>query len=128
MYTFPMRPSNTMNLGMVRGSHQLTDDLLLSGNAFYRDYQRHTFNGDARGHLSSTTPAARRCSTPAARLVHLGRCQGPSAGFVDSAGNPLAGTLQREAEAEDRNDEDQLAGLGHHAAAIVQGQGLRSRQ
>src|SRR4029450_2777388 len=49
VYTFPDQTRNTMNLGIVHGSHRLTDDLLLSGNLFYRDYQRRTFNGDAEG-------------------------------------------------------------------------------
>ena len=35
-----------MYLGNLRGSQWLTDDLLLSANAFYRYYQRKTPNGD----------------------------------------------------------------------------------
>jgi iron complex outermembrane recepter protein len=101
VYTFPDQTRNTMNLGIVHGSHRLTDDLLLSGNAFYRDYQRRTFNGDAEVTCVDDATGA-QVFDASGRLLHLGRCQGPSAGLVDSAGNPLDGTLQREADGEDR--------------------------
>jgi iron complex outermembrane receptor protein len=104
LYTFPDQTRNMMNLGMVHGSHQLTDDLLLSVNAFFRDYQRHTFNGDAEITCVDDATGS-QVFDPSGRLLHLGRCQGPSAGLVDSAGNPLAGTLQRQAGAADRTTE-----------------------
>lgn len=101
VYTFPDQTRNEMHLGHVRASHWLTDDLLLSANAFYRDYQRHTFNGDAE--VTCTDDATGEQVFDAnGRLLHLGRCSGPSAGFFDGAGNPLAGTLQRVAGGEDR--------------------------
>ena len=36
------------------------------------------------------------------QLLHLGRCRGPAVRFFDAEGNRLAGTLEREAEGEDR--------------------------
>jgi outer membrane receptor protein involved in Fe transport len=101
VYTFPDQTRNEMHLGSVQGSHRLTDDLLLSGNAFYRAYQRRTFNGDAE--VSCVDDATGEPVFDAGgRLLHLGRCSGSSAGFFDGAGNPLAGSLQREAGGEDR--------------------------
>lgn len=101
VHTFPDQTRNEMHLGSVHGSHQLTDDLLLSGKAFYRDYRRRTFNGDAE--VACADDATGEAVFDASgRPLHLGRCQGSSAGFFDGAGNPLAGTLQREAEGEDR--------------------------
>jgi iron complex outermembrane recepter protein len=101
VHTFPDRTRNEMHLGSVHGSHQLTEDLLLSTNAFYRDYRRRTFNGDAE--VSCVDDASgEEVFDASGRLLHLGRCGGSSVGFFDGAGNPLAGTLQREAEGEDR--------------------------
>ena len=101
VHTFPDQTRNQMHLGSLHGSRQLTDDLLLSGNTFYRDYRRRTFNGDAE--VTCVDDASGAAVFDArGRLPHLGRCTGSSAGFFDGGGNPLAGTLQREAEAEDR--------------------------
>ena len=101
VYTFPDQTRNEMHLGNVHGSHQLTDDLLLSGNAFYRDYRRRTFNGDAEV-ICRDDATGEEVFDAGGGLLHLGRCGGSSAGFFDRAGNPLAGALQREAEGEDR--------------------------
>ncbi|HEY7038326.1 MAG TPA: TonB-dependent receptor [Methylomirabilota bacterium] len=101
VYTFPDRTQNIMNLGMVNGRHQLTEDLLISGNAFYRDYWRRTFNGDVEVNcLDGDT--GEQVFDAAGRLLPLGACQGPSTGLVDSAGNPLDSELEREGEGENR--------------------------
>jgi len=101
VYTFPDQTRNVMHLGHLRGSHQVTDDLLLSANAFFRDYQRQTFNGDAE--VNCVDDATGEVAFDASgRRLHLGRCSGSAVGFFDSAGNPLAGTLRRQAEAADR--------------------------
>jgi outer membrane receptor protein involved in Fe transport len=101
VHTFPDQTRNEMHLGSVRGRQWLTDDLLLSGNAFYRHYERRTFNGDAE--VTCVDDATgEEVFDASGRLLHLGRCRGSSAGFFDGAGNPLAGTLQREARGEDR--------------------------
>jgi iron complex outermembrane recepter protein len=101
VHTFPDQTRNQMHLGSVSSSHQLTEDLLLSGNAFYREYWRRTFNGDAE--VTCVDDATgEEVFDASGRLLHLGRCGGSSAGFFDGAGNPLAGTLQREAAGEDR--------------------------
>jgi outer membrane receptor protein involved in Fe transport len=101
VYTFPDETRNLMHLGNLRGSRWLTDDLLLSTNAFYRYYQRTTKNGDVE--ISCVDDASDALAfTPSGRAVHLGQCQGSAAGFVDQNGNPLTGDLEREAEGESR--------------------------
>jgi outer membrane receptor protein involved in Fe transport len=101
VHTFPDQTRNQMHLVHLRGSHWLTDRLLFSANGFYRDYRRRTLNGDAE--VACVDDATgEEAFTTAGRPVHLGLCQGSSVGFVDGAGNPLAGTLEREAEGEDR--------------------------
>jgi iron complex outermembrane recepter protein len=101
VHTFPDQTRNTMHLGHLRGSHRLTDDLLLSGNAFFRHYQRRTFNGDAEVTCVDSA-TGEEVFDASGQLLHLGRCIGSAVGFFDGAGNPLAGTLQRQAAAEDR--------------------------
>jgi iron complex outermembrane recepter protein len=104
VYTFPDLTHNLMYLGNLRGSQWLTDDLLLSGNAFYRYYKRNTLNGDAEvSCVDNETDGV--VFGPDGRVLPLGLCQGPAAGFFDADGNPLTGELEREAEAEDRTTE-----------------------
>jgi iron complex outermembrane receptor protein len=101
VHTFPDQTRNLMHLGNLRGSHSFTDTLLLSANVFFREYQRRTLNGDAEAVcVGAATGAA--AFDAAGRPVHLGRCQGSAVGFFDENGTPLAGTLTREAEGEDR--------------------------
>ena len=101
VYTFPDETKNLMYLGNLRGSRWLTDDLLVSGNAFYRNYQRITRNGDVE--ISCVDDDTGRLAfTPTGQVVHLGNCQGSSAGFVDRRGRPLDGELERESEGEFR--------------------------
>src|SRR5262245_20148395 len=101
VYTFPDRTQNLMNLGMVNGRHQLTEDLLLSGNGFYRDYWRRTFSADAQVNCVDEA-TGEQVFGASGQALSAASCQGPSAGFVDSAGNPLDSDLEREAEGEDR--------------------------
>jgi iron complex outermembrane recepter protein len=101
LYTFPDPTRNLMNLGMVNARQQLTDDLLISGNGFYRDYQRRTSNADVEVNCIDEATGA-QVFDASGQLVPVASCQGPSAGFVDSAGNPLDSDLEREAEGEDR--------------------------
>jgi outer membrane receptor protein involved in Fe transport len=101
VYTFPDLTENLMHLGNLRGSQWLTDELLVSGNAFYRYYRRATSNGDVEvSCVDDDSDAA--ALTPAGRPVPLGLCQGPAAAFVDEDGDPLTGELEREAEGEFR--------------------------
>jgi iron complex outermembrane recepter protein len=101
LYTFADTTRNLMNLGMVNARQQLTDDLLITGNGFYRDYQRRTFNGDVEVNCIDEATGA-QVFDASGQLLPVGNCQGPSTGFVDSASNPLDSELQREAEGEDR--------------------------
>jgi len=101
VYTFPDETENLMHLVNLRGSRWLTDNVLLSGNAFYRYYRRATQNGDVE--VSCVDDATGSAAfNPGGPAVHLGRCQGSAVGFVDEAGNPLAGALEREADGEAR--------------------------
>ena len=141
VHTFPDQTRNVMNLGNLRVSHQLTEDLLLSANGFYRDYQRKTFNGDAE--VNCVDDASGEIVFDASgRPLHLGRCSGSSVGFFDSAGNPLAGALARTAEGDDRTTKTEtqdwgatvqlsykgrLFGHGNRVTAGVAYDGHRSR-
>jgi outer membrane receptor protein involved in Fe transport len=102
VYTFPDRTENTMHLVNLRGSQWLTESLLLSGNAFYRNYQRDTLNGDAEVECVDDETDG-QVFDASGRPLHLGLCQGSAAGFFDEEGNPLTGgELELEAEGEDR--------------------------
>ena len=101
VYTFPDQTRNEMHLGNLRASHWLTEDLLLSGNAFYRHYVRSTFNGDAEVRCVDDA-SGEQVFDASGRPLHLGRCAGSSMGFFGGTGNPLASDLELEAEGEDR--------------------------
>jgi outer membrane receptor protein involved in Fe transport len=101
VYTFPDRTENVMHLVNLRGSQWLTDTVLLSGNTFYRNYTRQTLNGDAEVNCVDDASGS-QAFTANGRPLHLGLCQGSAVGFVDAQGNPLAGTLERDAEGTDR--------------------------
>jgi iron complex outermembrane recepter protein len=104
VHTFPDQTRNQMHLGNLRGSHQLTEDLLLSTNVFFRDYQRRTFNGDVQVNCVEAT-TGEEVFDANGRRPHLGPCTGSAVGFFDSAGNALAGSLQRTPEGEQRTTE-----------------------
>ena len=101
VYTFPDETKNLMNLVNLRGSQWLSDTLLLSGDLFYRNYRRDTTNGDAEVTCVDDASGS-KVFTANGRQPHPGLCQGWAAGFVDEAGNPLAGDLTLEAEGENR--------------------------
>jgi outer membrane receptor protein involved in Fe transport len=104
VYTFPDETDNLVYLLNGRGSYQRTDDLLLSGDAFYRYYQSGTQNGDAEvACVDDDTDEV--VFDASGRVLPLGLCQGSAAGYFDQAGNPLTGELEREAEAEARATE-----------------------
>lgn len=104
VYTFPDQTGNLMYLINGRGSYQLTDDLQLSGNAFYRRYKSNTLNGDAE--VSCVDDETDQVVFSASgQVLPVGSCQGSAVGYFDQAGNPLTGELEREAEAEERTTE-----------------------
>ena len=47
VYTFPDQTENEMHFFNLNGSHWISDSFLVSANAFYRDFERKTLNGDA---------------------------------------------------------------------------------
>jgi outer membrane receptor protein involved in Fe transport len=101
VHTFPDQTQNVMHLVHLRGRHQLTAALRLTGNAFFRQYTRETLNGDAEV-ICVDDDSGEEVFGPDGQSLHLGRCRGASVGFFDAAGTPLTGTLEREAEGEDR--------------------------
>jgi outer membrane receptor protein involved in Fe transport len=124
VYTFPDQTRNQVHVGNLRGSHWLTDDLLLSGNVFFRDYRRRTLNGDAE--VSCVDDATgEEVFDASGRPLHLGRCSGSSVGFFDGDGNPLAGALEREAEGEDRTTDTRTRDWGATLQLSHRGKVLR---
>ena len=47
IFTAPDITDNNMHMFSLDGAHSFTDDITLSGNAFYRRNKTHSFNGDA---------------------------------------------------------------------------------
>jgi iron complex outermembrane recepter protein len=101
VHTFPDETRNLMNLVNLRGSHWLTETVLLSGDLFYRNYRRDTLNGDAEVNCIDDATGS-QAFTASGRPLHPGLCQGSAAGFFDEQGNALAGNLTLDAEGEDR--------------------------
>ncbi len=89
VHTFPDNTQNRLHFVNLRASHWLMDELLLSGNAFYRDFERDTLNGDAEVECVDDI-------TDNQIDVHLGLCQGSAVPFGGVGG------LELEAEGEDR--------------------------
>ncbi|MDQ7072273.1 MAG: TonB-dependent receptor [Gammaproteobacteria bacterium] len=95
VYTFPDQTENKMNFFNLRGSHWLAETTLLAANAFYRNYQRSTLNGDAEV----------LCVDPGDNPV------------LDGNGNPLhpalcTGVNVLEAEGEDRTTQTETDNWG----------------
>src|SRR5262249_20638174 len=83
--SFPDQTRNLMHLMILRGSQWLTDDLLVSGNGFYRYYLRKTSNGDVN--ISCVDDESGQAAlVPGNGAVALGNCQGSAQGFVDGTG------------------------------------------
>jgi outer membrane receptor protein involved in Fe transport len=101
VYTFPDDTNNLMHLVNARGRQWLTDGLLLSGDAFYRYYKSTTQNGDAEVNCVDDV-TGEVVFNASGQILPLGLCQGSAVGFFDQAGQPLTGSLEREAEAEAR--------------------------
>ena len=101
VYTFPDLTKNLMYMGNVRGSQWLTDDLLLSGDVFYRYYRRTTSNGDVQLECEDDRSGS-QAFFPNGQPVPAALCAGSSVGFVSRRGQPLTGELEREASGEAR--------------------------
>jgi len=46
-YTFPDKNDNTLHLITAKGSHFITDDIVLGGNLYYRNYKNTNFSSNA---------------------------------------------------------------------------------
>ncbi len=55
-YTFPDRARNTLAFVALKGSHFLTDDLLLSGNAYHRNYRNRSVSSNVNRDFGSVDP------------------------------------------------------------------------
>jgi iron complex outermembrane recepter protein len=103
VHTFPDNTDNRMHFVNIRASHWFGENLLLAGNAYYRNYKRMTLNGDAEVVcIDDATNAAMFADTEGERPLHLGLCEGPAGAFFDANGIPGLGELEREVEGEDR--------------------------
>ncbi len=88
VYTFPDQTDNLMYLVNGRASFKLTDDLLLSGNAFYRYYKSTTQNGDAEVSCvdNDRGPGGFQCQR--ARFCPSACARGPPSAIFDPGGQP----------------------------------------
>jgi len=88
VHTFPDTTKNRSHFVAVRGRRTLSNDLSVSGNLYFRDFRRDTFNGDAEVQCVDDLDAE--------ISIHPGLCEGAAAPFGG------VGNLGREAEGEDR--------------------------
>src|SRR5262249_42333848 len=90
VYTFPDQTKTLRSRGNVRGSRWLTDDLLLSGDVFYRYYRRTTSNGDVQLECEDSQSGS-QAFFPNGQPVPAALCAGSAVGFVSRGGQPLTG-------------------------------------
>ncbi len=103
VHTFPDDTDNRMHFINLRASHWFGQNLLLAGNAFYRNYRRETLNGDAEiACVDDATDSTIFTDPEGRRPLHRGLCEGSAADFFDADGSPGAGELELEVEGEDR--------------------------
>lgn len=105
VHTFPDNTLNEQHLVNLSASHELMENLLLAGNAYWRDYQRDTLNGDAEVECEvevggvDVTPF-----TAGGEEIPVSLCSGLTAGLVDEDGNAIPDglDLERGNDGEDR--------------------------
>lgn len=104
VHTFPDNTRNRQDFFKLRGAQALTSELQLAGNAFFRQFDRVTRNGDAEVECVDQVSGETPFLDPAgARELPVSLCAGMADGFFDEAGEPLAGgELAREVGGEDR--------------------------
>lgn len=56
-YTFPDRNRNALEFVTLKGSHFLTDDLLVSGNAYHRKYRNRNISSNVNRDFGSVDPS-----------------------------------------------------------------------
>jgi outer membrane receptor protein involved in Fe transport len=76
IHTTPDQTKNYLNHFALNGAHWLSNDVMLSGNAYYRTSNRNTLNGDANDDFNNDS------------LNELGRCAADLANLEDEACAP----------------------------------------
>lgn len=123
VHTFPDNTLNEQHLVNLSASHELTKDLLLAGNAYYRDYQRDTLNGDAEVTcVNDLTDEEVFTDAGGEDALPVSLCSGSAAGFFDADGNALLGALERDTEGEDRTTSTESETWGGTLQLSRQGQ------
>ena len=120
-YTFPDQTQNLMHLVNVTGSHQLTESLLLSANAFYRYYRRRTLNGDAE--VACVDDAYRRVrrSTSMASCCTWGYARARRPGSPTRTATRSRETWSGRPRPRTARPSTDTQRLGRHPAALAQG-------
>ena len=98
VHTFPDITENKSHFVTARGGRQISSTLFLTGNAYFRSFHRDTLNGDAEIQCVDDLDAEID--------LHLGLCEGAAAPFGG------VGTLEREAEGEDRTTRTETETFG----------------
>lgn len=62
-YTYPDRNQNKLALLTLKGSHFITDDVLLGGNLYYRDYRNSSLSSNVNNEYGSIDPASGAINT-----------------------------------------------------------------
>ena len=62
-YTFPDRNNNKLGLLTLKGSHFLSDDLLVGGNLYYRDYRNRGVSSNVNGNFGEVDPVTGLANT-----------------------------------------------------------------
>ena len=104
-YTFPDRNNNKLGLLTLKGSHFLSDDLLVGGNLYYRDYRNRSVSSNVNGDFGAIDPVSGLTNTVQAtndrsaidqasyglglQLTYLGQLAGRKNQFVVGASADL---------------------------------------
>ena len=119
VYTFPDQTENEMHFFNLNGSHWISDNLLVSANAFYRDFERSTLNGDAELECVAEITSSRSgnqievpifTNDDAEDRIHSANCENdeiPAGAVIGSRSkvpfDPNTHEAELEAEGEERN-------------------------
>jgi iron complex outermembrane recepter protein len=81
IFTSPDQTRNDMKMGILEGTHWFTDNIQLSGNAYYRRTVTNSFNGDGS--------EFEECTDPANIGLRCEEVDGNEAVVFDQFGNPV---------------------------------------
>lgn len=121
IFTAPDITQNNMHMFSLDGTHSFTDELMLTGNAFYRRNKTHSFNGDASNfvvcNLGGRDTLIDGLEDDDLEELNLGErdvCEGQftDAGALESFLNATATALGEHTEFNVENLDGQLSGTG----------------